>query len=570
MDPIVFSTTTLKRRRSDHGGANKATTTTVLHQGPDLISRLPDCVLGSIVSLLDTEEGARTAVLSSRWRHVWRSSAPLNLDDRLRPFYADRQRIPVISQILGAHKLGSARRFSLRHLHVISSISYYNDWLLLPVFDGLQELVLRFPIAAYRPEIPASALCFASLRVLDIYNCTFPASGCAPVFPCLTYLSLRHVCITEELLHGMITNSPGIEDMVLDTNYGHRQLCLSQPRLRHLAVSVMTAEKSTEEIELEDIVIKDAASLERLLLDEALYGPSVRITGVRNLKILGYLGTGFPVIELDTTIFKVASQALESSSSHNSESPFRKRGFRCSGPDARKRREEKRRGGEMKAADVAFKALTAGLGFATLYLAGTFSINVYRGLSWHSEQSIDSWILPLFCYKWMKFEGMSTIVSVLQLRNHYHVSSVIRLGSLEKVLTVELMQALSTCITIELNSYVLTGLHKLLAPAVLRALAPIADVSPFPSGDEATTTGHGRLFVADGLPLIHMQISASAPRCSAAVLLLPCSATSMPTRPLLPMSGQKRAPRTAGDNEFSTNCSRRRSGMAVLSSGCHD
>ncbi|KAK3145621.1 hypothetical protein QOZ80_3BG0255260 [Eleusine coracana subsp. coracana] len=432
MDPIVFSTTTLKRRRSDHGGANKATTTTVLHQGPDLISRLPDCVLGSIVSLLDTEEGARTAVLSSRWRHVWRSSAPLNLDDRLRPFYADRQRIPVISQILGAHKLGSARRFSLRHLHVISSISYYNDWLLLPVFDGLQELVLRFPIAAYRPEIPASALCFASLRVLDIYNCTFPASGCAPVFPCLTYLSLRHVCITEELLHGMITNSPGIEDMVLDTNYGHRQLCLSQPRLRHLAVSVMTAEKSTEEIELEDIVIKDAASLERLLLDEALYGPSVRITGVRNLKILGYLGTGFPVIELDTTIFKcmvpvslanqlsivtilalemhqpklkvvisylrcfpcleklhikVASQALESSSSHNSESPFRKRGFRCSGPDARKRREEKRRGGEMKAADVAFKALTAGLGFATLYLAGTFSINVYRGLSWHSEQS---------------------------------------------------------------------------------------------------------------------------------------------------------------------------------------
>ncbi|GJM97107.1 hypothetical protein PR202_ga14008 [Eleusine coracana subsp. coracana] len=44
----------------------------------------------------------------------------------------------------------------------------------------------------------------------------------------------------------------------------------------------------------------------------------------------------------------------------------------------------------MKAADAAFKALTAGLGFATLYLAGTFSINVYRGLSWHSEQSVST------------------------------------------------------------------------------------------------------------------------------------------------------------------------------------
>ena len=42
----------------------------------------------------------------------------------------------------------------------------------------------------------------------------------------------------------------------------------------------------------------------------------------------------------------------------------------------------------MAVADLAFKALTAGLGVATLYLAGTFSVNVYRGLAWHSEQSV--------------------------------------------------------------------------------------------------------------------------------------------------------------------------------------
>ncbi|RLN43246.1 hypothetical protein C2845_PM01G24730 [Panicum miliaceum] len=41
----------------------------------------------------------------------------------------------------------------------------------------------------------------------------------------------------------------------------------------------------------------------------------------------------------------------------------------------------------MAVGDLAFKALTAGLGVATLYLAGTFSVNVYRGLAWHSEQS---------------------------------------------------------------------------------------------------------------------------------------------------------------------------------------
>ncbi|CDP14918.1 unnamed protein product [Coffea canephora] len=40
-----------------------------------------------------------------------------------------------------------------------------------------------------------------------------------------------------------------------------------------------------------------------------------------------------------------------------------------------------------KVGDWGFKAFTAGLGVTTLYLAATFSVNVYRGLSWHSAQS---------------------------------------------------------------------------------------------------------------------------------------------------------------------------------------
>jgi hypothetical protein len=42
----------------------------------------------------------------------------------------------------------------------------------------------------------------------------------------------------------------------------------------------------------------------------------------------------------------------------------------------------------MAVGDLAFKAVTAGLGVATLYLAATFPVNVYRSLSWHSEQSV--------------------------------------------------------------------------------------------------------------------------------------------------------------------------------------
>ncbi|KAI4329574.1 hypothetical protein MLD38_027947 [Melastoma candidum] len=43
-----------------------------------------------------------------------------------------------------------------------------------------------------------------------------------------------------------------------------------------------------------------------------------------------------------------------------------------------------------KAGDWGFKALTASLGVATLYLAATFSVNVFRGLSWHNSQSVEN------------------------------------------------------------------------------------------------------------------------------------------------------------------------------------
>ncbi|KAF3506559.1 hypothetical protein Bca4012_005976 [Brassica carinata] len=43
-----------------------------------------------------------------------------------------------------------------------------------------------------------------------------------------------------------------------------------------------------------------------------------------------------------------------------------------------------------KAGDWSFKAFTAGLGFTTIYLTATFSVNVYRGLSWNNAQSVSS------------------------------------------------------------------------------------------------------------------------------------------------------------------------------------
>ncbi|KAK3031756.1 hypothetical protein RJ639_036636 [Escallonia herrerae] len=51
-----------------------------------------------------------------------------------------------------------------------------------------------------------------------------------------------------------------------------------------------------------------------------------------------------------------------------------------------------------KAGDWAFKAFTAGLGVATVYLTATFSVNVYRGLAWHKAQTVKLGSLVLIRY----------------------------------------------------------------------------------------------------------------------------------------------------------------------------
>ncbi|CAN6273514.1 unnamed protein product [Urochloa humidicola] len=98
--------------------------------GADLISLLPDEILGSIVSLLPTDEGARTQILSSRWRHLWRS-APLNLEA---PSGVGWINEVVASRILAEHK-GVARRFSVSPFIIAADSTILDGLLQFPALD---------------------------------------------------------------------------------------------------------------------------------------------------------------------------------------------------------------------------------------------------------------------------------------------------------------------------------------------------------------------------------------------------------------------------------------------------
>ncbi|CAL5052236.1 unnamed protein product [Urochloa decumbens] len=178
--------------------------------GIDYISRLPDAILGEIISLLPTKAGARTQALASRWRRLWLSS-PLNLD-LSNAGLGGKALSRLISRILSAHP-GPAWRFSIPlHPDLNWCPETVDAWLRSPALDNLQELEL-----AIQNHLPASVFRFsATLHVVTISRCHIVDGMVETLhFPQLTQLGLKLVKVSGDSLHSIIAGCPVIECFLL-------------------------------------------------------------------------------------------------------------------------------------------------------------------------------------------------------------------------------------------------------------------------------------------------------------------------------------------------------------------
>ncbi|RLN33330.1 hypothetical protein C2845_PM03G25240 [Panicum miliaceum] len=136
----------------------------------DLISRLPDEVVGTVISLLPTKDGARTPAVSRAG-----DAAPLNLQGDGRLTGQDHRRVALVSRILSDHP-GPARRFALRGVRLRDCYARIDSWLRSRGLSGLLEFVFGYVME--NPALPPSAFRFApTLRVASVGYCDIPTDA---------------------------------------------------------------------------------------------------------------------------------------------------------------------------------------------------------------------------------------------------------------------------------------------------------------------------------------------------------------------------------------------------------
>ena len=243
------------------GGPSSERRRRLVGEEADRISDLPDAVLGDIISLLPTKEGARTQILASRWRHLWRS-APLNLDCSV---LRRGELSGFVSRILSSHQ-GPGRRFCTPDPSRRYGPATVDSWLQSPAVHNLQELYLCYPIDHQLPRPLLSESAFrlsTTLRVATIKLCHIPEAVQRLQFPQLKQLALAYVGISECSLHHVIAGCPALECLLIYESFGFHCVRINSVSLR--SIGVRAAHCLEGELKFRELIIENAPRLEKLL-----------------------------------------------------------------------------------------------------------------------------------------------------------------------------------------------------------------------------------------------------------------------------------------------------------------
>lgn len=247
------------RRDCRRGTAPAAAAAAAEPLPPDLISLLPDCILGTIVSLLPHKAGARTAVLSRRWRHIWQSvPLDLSLDCDDSDLYAVTGR--TISLLLSSRR-GPIRSVRAMILGGPWAREDHDAWVqALARADVHDALTVLFPTDRVFLTVPFFQLAKHYLRCLELHGCRLDvaaAPGHAHGLPRLHSLNLTNVDVSEASLHRILDGCTALRDLTLFRIHGLRRLVLRSRTLSTLSIG--------PHIPMDELSFADALNLESIV-----------------------------------------------------------------------------------------------------------------------------------------------------------------------------------------------------------------------------------------------------------------------------------------------------------------
>ena len=149
---------------------------------------------------------------------------------------------------------------------------------------------------------------FPTLQVARFVHCRFPSMDVA--LPLLSLLILTGAGITNEGIEHLLRGCPALERLHLDGVYGLRDfLCIASATIRTFGLVISEQGRGGSHVQLNQLVIEDAPSLERL----SVYSPNARtiitLISMPKLKVLSYTSKYSSKLVVGSTIFWVRKSA---------------------------------------------------------------------------------------------------------------------------------------------------------------------------------------------------------------------------------------------------------------------
>ncbi|KAL3576672.1 hypothetical protein D5086_021955 [Populus alba] len=183
----------------------------------DMISSLPNVIIGHILSFLPTKDAMCTCILSKSWRELWRSLSNFDFDDRTwksRIIFGN-----FMDRFFYVHnsRENSITKFRLR-VHGNYPSSRLSQWIDAAIKDNIEELILWIYPDVHVP-LPQRVFSCEKLVVLNLgCGIAIDLHGVAVRFSCLKVLHLEGLPMLDDLasIENLLAGSPVLEELKIE------------------------------------------------------------------------------------------------------------------------------------------------------------------------------------------------------------------------------------------------------------------------------------------------------------------------------------------------------------------